>query len=100
MVCFCWAAAFLSLDGVLGLRGWQILFLAEGAMAVLAGVTVFCVLADSPSKVRVHLQGPGRLINLMTNLVDLYLNKRLEWATTISGALRLLRPLLLGRKSE
>ena len=51
MGCCCGAAAFLSLDGVLGLRGWQILFLAEGAMAVLAGVAVFCVLADGPSKV-------------------------------------------------
>lgn len=41
------AAAFLALDGVGGLKGWQYLFLFEGLPSILIGVLVFFVLPDS-----------------------------------------------------
>jgi len=39
-------AALLGLDGALGLRGWQWLFLVEGLPSVLLGFTVFWLLPD------------------------------------------------------
>src|SRR5271170_813874 len=38
----------LELDGMLGLRGWQWLFIAEGVPAVVLGFVVLRVLADRP----------------------------------------------------
>jgi len=46
------AGALLGLDGQLGLRGWQWLFLLEGVPAVVLGVVVLWVLPDSPSTAR------------------------------------------------
>ena len=43
------AGALLNLDGRLGLRGWQWLFLVEGLPAVLLGIAFFLFLPDSPS---------------------------------------------------
>jgi ACS family tartrate transporter-like MFS transporter len=40
--------ALLKLDGLLGLRGWQWLFLIEGLPAVLLGVLALYVLTDRP----------------------------------------------------
>jgi ACS family tartrate transporter-like MFS transporter len=42
------SAHILLLDGVVKLHGWQWLFLAEGAPAVLLGVLAWFILADSP----------------------------------------------------
>jgi ACS family tartrate transporter-like MFS transporter len=42
------SAALLTLDGVLGLRGWQWLFLIEGLPAVVLGVLALRVLTDRP----------------------------------------------------
>ena len=42
--------ALLGLDGLLGLRGWQWLFLVEGAPAVIFGVAALFYLTDEPSK--------------------------------------------------
>jgi ACS family tartrate transporter-like MFS transporter len=38
----------LELDGLLGLKGWQWLFVVEGLPAVLIGIVVLYVLADRP----------------------------------------------------
>ncbi|WP_082625061.1 MFS transporter [Paraburkholderia caribensis] len=38
----------LGLDGVLGLRGWQLMFIAEGLPAILLAFVVLAVLRDSP----------------------------------------------------
>ena len=38
----------LALDGVLGLAGWQWLFLVEGLPAVIAGIVLFVLLPDRP----------------------------------------------------
>jgi len=46
------AGALLGLDGTLGLRGWQWLFLAEGIPAVLLGIVVFFYLPDRPADAR------------------------------------------------
>jgi MFS transporter, ACS family, tartrate transporter len=42
------AAALLSLDGAMGLAGWQWLFLVEGLPAVVLGWVVFRFLPDGP----------------------------------------------------
>jgi ACS family tartrate transporter-like MFS transporter len=43
------AGALLNLDGHLGLRGWQWLFLVEGLPAVLLGIAFFLFLPDTPA---------------------------------------------------
>ena len=43
------AGALLNLDGHLGLRGWQWLFLVEGLPAVLLGIAFFIFLPDTPA---------------------------------------------------
>jgi MFS transporter, ACS family, tartrate transporter len=42
------SGTLLSLNGVLGLAGWQWLFLVEGIPAILLGVIVFLYLTDRP----------------------------------------------------
>ena len=42
----------LSLDGLGGLRGWQLLFLIEGLPTVALGAAMFWLLPDSPASAR------------------------------------------------
>lgn len=42
----------LGLDGLAGLRGWQWLFLLEGAPTVALGIAMFWLLPDSPQSAR------------------------------------------------
>jgi ACS family tartrate transporter-like MFS transporter len=44
------SAALLTLDGTLGLKGWQWLFLMEGLPAVLLGIATLFVLTDRPEQ--------------------------------------------------
>jgi MFS transporter, ACS family, tartrate transporter len=44
------SAALLTLDGALGLRGWQWLFLIEGLPAVVLGLLTLNVLTDRPEQ--------------------------------------------------
>lgn len=44
------SGALLSLDGLAGLAGWQIMFLAEGIPAVLLGFVVLAYLPDRPAQ--------------------------------------------------
>lgn len=53
------SGALLTLDGLLGLHGWQWLYLIEGLPAVLFGVAVPFLLTDRPAKAR-WLTGPER----------------------------------------
>ena len=46
------SAALLGVDGWLGLRGWQWMFIMEGAPAVLLGLFCLFVLSDKPSSAR------------------------------------------------
>ena len=46
------STALLGLDGLLGLRGWQIMYLAEGIPTLLIGVVTFFVLTDKPEQAK------------------------------------------------
>ena len=46
------STALLSLDGVLGLHGWQHMYLLEGLPTVLMGILVLFVLTDRPEQAR------------------------------------------------
>src|SRR5208283_2283449 len=46
------SAMLLGLDGMLGLKGWQWLFICEGLPATLLGVTCLFVLTDRPVKAK------------------------------------------------
>jgi MFS transporter, ACS family, tartrate transporter len=43
------AAALMQLDGLAGLRGWQLLFMAEGIPTVLIGIAVALCLPERPA---------------------------------------------------
>ncbi|KZT60195.1 high-affinity nicotinic acid transporter [Calocera cornea HHB12733] len=44
------AAAILKMDGIGGRRGWQWLYILEGLVSVLYGISVIWLLSDSPEK--------------------------------------------------
>jgi ACS family tartrate transporter-like MFS transporter len=44
------STALLSLDGMFGLRGWQIMYIAEGIPTVLIGILTLFVLTDQPAQ--------------------------------------------------
>jgi ACS family tartrate transporter-like MFS transporter len=46
------STALLSLDGLFELRGWQIMYIAEGLPTVLIGVVTLFVLTDRPEQAR------------------------------------------------
>jgi len=46
------STALLGLDGFLGLRGWQVMYILEAIPTVLIGVAVFFYLTDRPSGAR------------------------------------------------
>ena len=46
------STALLSLDGLFGLRGWQIMYIAEAIPTVLLGIATLFVLTDRPEQAR------------------------------------------------
>src|SRR5580700_6218555 len=46
------STGLLELDGLLGLRGWQIMFLAEGIPTVIIGLVTLFVLTDRPAQAK------------------------------------------------
>jgi len=44
------SAAILEMDGVLGIRGWQWIFILEALPAVLLGLVIFSVMTDRPAR--------------------------------------------------
>ena len=46
------STAILGLDGLLGLRGWQLMYLAEAIPTVIIGVVTLFVLTDRPEQAR------------------------------------------------
>src|SRR3954449_11008003 len=44
------STALLGLDGLWGLRGWQIMYIAEGVPTVIVGLITFLVLTDRPDQ--------------------------------------------------
>src|SRR6202162_3920339 len=46
------STALLGLDGLYGLKGWQIMYLAEGVPTVLIGIVTLFVLTDRPAQAK------------------------------------------------
>ncbi|HVZ07388.1 MFS transporter [Rhodopila sp.] len=46
------STALLSLDGLLGLRGWQHMFIFEAVPTILIGIVVLLVLVDKPAQAK------------------------------------------------
>src|ERR1700759_887388 len=46
------STALLGLDGLFGLRGWQIMYIAEGVPTVLIGIVTLFVLTDRPAQAK------------------------------------------------
>ena len=46
------STALLGLDGLLGLRGWQIMYIAEGVPTVIIGLVTLFVLTDRPHQAK------------------------------------------------
>jgi ACS family tartrate transporter-like MFS transporter len=46
------STAILSLDGLLGLRGWQYMYILEGIPAILSGIIVLFLLTDRPEQAK------------------------------------------------
>src|SRR5271166_1704366 len=46
------STGLLGLDGMLGLRGWQIMYLAEAIPTIAIGIATFFVLTDRPEQAR------------------------------------------------
>eukprot|EP00884_Botryococcus_braunii_P015350 jgi/Botrbrau1/2499/Bobra.0226s0055.1 len=44
------AAGLLMMDGMLGLRGWQWIFIIEGAITMAYSIILYCLLARSPAR--------------------------------------------------
>lgn len=44
------SAAILGMDGILGIKGWQWIFMIEALPAVLLGLVVFSVMTDKPAR--------------------------------------------------
>ena len=54
------STSLLYLDGTLGLRGWQWLFLLEGIPSVILGVVTYFYLTDRPSDAKTWLEADER----------------------------------------
>jgi len=46
------STALLGLDGLFGLKGWQVMYIAEGVPTVLLGFVTFFVLTDRPAQAK------------------------------------------------
>src|ERR1700749_3904433 len=46
------STALLGLDGLFGLRGWQIMYIAQGGPTVLIGIVTLFVLTDRPAQAK------------------------------------------------
>src|SRR5262249_59260008 len=46
------STALLSLDGLFGLRGWQIMYIAEAIPTVVVGILTLLVLTDRPAQAK------------------------------------------------
>jgi MFS transporter, ACS family, tartrate transporter len=109
------SAALLGVDGWLGLRGWQWMFILEGAPAVLLGLFCFFMLSDKPSSAR-WLSGDqkvwlnGRLQsentgekrvgqmslgNVLWNKYVLVLSITLAGSTAVSSGLQIWQPQII-----
>ena len=109
------SAALLGADGWLGLRGWQWMFVFEGAPAVLLGVCCLFVLSDKPSKAqwldsnqqawlngrleteagRSKRVGQTTLWRVLWNKYVLVLSVTLAGSTAVSSGLQIWQPQII-----
>jgi len=109
------SAALLGLDGWLGIRGWQWMFIIEGIPAVLLGLLCLAVLTDRPAQARwlpaderewlqQHLDGDGQvrsrrvqgsLWQVLWSRDVLILSLVLAGSTAVSSGLQLWQPQII-----
>jgi MFS family permease len=110
------SAALLGVNGLLGLRGWQWMFIMEGAPAVLLGFACLYVLSDRPANARwlspqqrewlnakleqeasakKRLGGELNLWQLLASREVLLLSIVLAGSTAVSSGLQIWQPLIL-----
>jgi sugar phosphate permease len=109
------SAALLGVDGWLGLRGWQWMFIMEGAPAVLLGLFCLFVLSDKPSSARwldpdqkswlsgkLQLEDSGTkrvgkigLWRVLCNKYVLVLSVTLAGSTAVSSGLQIWQPQII-----
>jgi MFS transporter, ACS family, tartrate transporter len=109
------SAALLGVDGWLGLRGWQWMFILEGAPAVLLGLFCLSVLSDKPSSapwldsdqkvwLNARLQsesgrskrvGQISVWNVLWNKHVLILSVTLAGSTAVSSGLQIWQPQII-----
>ena len=109
------SAALLGLDGWLGIRGWQWMFIIEGIPAVLLGLLCLVVLTDRPAQARwlpadeqewlqQHLDGDGHvrsrrvqgsLWQVLWSRDVLILSLVLAGSTAVSSGLQLWQPQII-----
>jgi sugar phosphate permease len=108
------SAALLGFDGWLGLRGWQWMFILEGAPAVLLGLFCLIVLSDKPARakwlsqperdwLKNRLEGEERrnsqitvpLWRVLTDPRVLLLSVVLAGSTAVSSGLQIWQPLII-----
>jgi ACS family tartrate transporter-like MFS transporter len=109
------SAALLGIDGWLGLRGWQWMFIIEGAPAVALGLFCLFVLSDKPSSARwldadqkawlnSRLQSESGLVKrvgqisvwrVLWNKYVLILSVTLAGSTAVSSGLQIWQPQII-----
>ena len=109
------SAALLGTEGWMGLRGWQWMFVIEGAPAILLGVACLWVLSDKPSdarwlsqpqrlwlqsklesEARAHtIKRPLQLWQVLSNGNVLLLTVVLAGSTAVSSGLQIWQPLII-----
>jgi MFS transporter, ACS family, tartrate transporter len=109
------SAALLNVDGWLGFRGWQWMFLLEGAPAALLGVACLWVLSDRPADARWLTRGQRewlesrlsaepragkglgelRLWQVLSHKNVLLLSLVLAGSTAVSSGLQIWQPLII-----
>jgi MFS transporter, ACS family, tartrate transporter len=109
------SAALLGTDGWLGLRGWQWMFVLEGAPAVLLGLACLVVLSDRPAEAKWlaadqrnwlaiklamesrHARQFGRmsLLQILWNRQVLALSVVLTGSTAVSSGIQLWQPQII-----
>ncbi len=51
----------MGLDGLFGLKGWQVMYLAEGIPTILVGIATYFVLTNKPEQAKVLTAEGARL---------------------------------------
>ena len=109
------SAALLGVDGWLGLRGWQWMFIMEGAPAIFLGLFCLFILSDKPSgahwldaeqkawlggRLEAEARGTKRvghtsLWNVLWNKYVLVLSITLAGSTAVSSGLQIWQPQII-----